>query len=59
MLPASWESFTSFFILGHYPYILMHPCVKLRGLFVGVSGDRWVWSFVTGVLPMVVVIYGC
>ena len=23
--PASWESFTSFFILGHYPYTLVHP----------------------------------
>ena len=25
MLPASWESFTSFFILRHHPYILVHP----------------------------------
>ena len=25
MLLAPWESFTSFFILGHYPYTLVHP----------------------------------
>ena len=28
MLPASWESFTSFFILGHHLYILVQPVLN-------------------------------